>query len=292
MGVDSSINLLRPSRLPKRRQQVAAVCYRIRRRGIEFLLVQTRGGRWIFPKGGVESGLSYAQSAALEAFEEAGVHGRMEEIPFARYFRRKPAPATRDTRPAAAQSSLPALAVAAHLCEVSRLEAPQESNRNPTWFSAEKAKQRLFEDRAREFGAELARVVDRAAVRIRRLHGGSSPGPGCTNPGHTKLGHPRKDALQEVRFEAFELAHIHGPVRSASYHRYIRGEHADRLSNAGRSTQAEIAIDARLYNRPTLRLGNGTASSRDTLQKMQCIDEVSPPGKAKGPAKSRKNRRE
>src|SRR5271155_2735893 len=104
MGVDRSINdssikFSRASRhrkelpkkrskklfkeLSKKRQQVAAVCYRMGRRGIEFLLVQTRGGRWIFPKGGVERGLTYAQSAALEAFEEAGVHGRMEEIPFA-----------------------------------------------------------------------------------------------------------------------------------------------------------------------------------------------------------------
>ena len=49
------------------------------RRGIEFLLVQTRGGRWIFPKGGVERGLTYAQSAALEAFEEAGVRGAVAE---------------------------------------------------------------------------------------------------------------------------------------------------------------------------------------------------------------------
>jgi 8-oxo-dGTP pyrophosphatase MutT (NUDIX family) len=287
MGVDPSAKLLRPSRLPKRRQQVAAVCYRIGRRGIEFLLVQTRGGRWIFPKGGVKSGLTHAQSAALEAFEEAGVHGRMEEIHFARYFRRKPATTTRDTRSAAARSAQPALAVAAHLCEVSRLEPPQESNRNPTWFSAKKAKQRLLEDRMPEFGAELARVLDRAAARIRRLHGGSSPGPG-----YTKLVRTRKDAMQEVRFEAFELAHLHGLVWSASYARYIRRERPDLRSSAGRSAQAEIPVDARLYNRPTLRLGSGTASSRDTLQKVQFIDEICPSSRAKAPAKSAKNRRE
>ncbi|HYW38548.1 MAG TPA: NUDIX domain-containing protein [Terriglobales bacterium] len=287
MGVDPSAKLLRPSRLPKRRQQVAAVCYRIRRRGIEFLLVQTRGGRWIFPKGGVESGLTNAQSAALEAFEEAGVHGRMEEIPFARYFHRKLATTTKDTRPTAARSAQPALAVAAHLCEVSRLEPPQESNRNPTWFSAEKAKQRLLEDRAPEFGAELARVVDRAAARIRRLHGGSGPGLGYTKPVHT-----RKEALQEVLFEAFELAHVHGLVWSACYPRYIRREHPDLRSSAGRSVQAEIPVDARLHKRPTLRLGSGTASSRDTLQKVQFIDEICPTSRAKAPAKSAKNRRE
>src|SRR5208282_1063634 len=159
MGVDRSAKYLQAAQLPKRRQQVAAVCYRIRQGGIEFLLVQTREGRWIFPKGGVEPGLTHAQSAALEAFEEAGVHGRMEKIPFARYFRRTrdPAAATKDKRLGTARPSQQELAVAAHLCEVSRLEAPQEPNRNPTWLCAEKAKQRLFKARAPEFGAELAR---------------------------------------------------------------------------------------------------------------------------------------
>jgi len=68
---------------------VAAVCYRMGRSGIQFLLVRTRNGRWTFPKGSVEAGLTQAQAAALEAFEEAGVHGRMEEASFARYVRRK-----------------------------------------------------------------------------------------------------------------------------------------------------------------------------------------------------------
>src|SRR6184192_3274430 len=112
-------------------QQVAAVCYRIRGSGIEFLLVQTRGGRWTFPKGGVEPGLTHAQAAALEAYEEVGV--------------------------------------SAHLCEVLRLGPPQEFNRNRTWFSAEKAKRRLREERSPDYGAELARVVDRAVARVQRL---------------------------------------------------------------------------------------------------------------------------
>ncbi len=68
---------------------MAAVCYRVRAGEIEFLLVQTGKGRWIFPKGSVEPGLTHAQAAALEAFEEAGVHGRMEEASFTRYVRRR-----------------------------------------------------------------------------------------------------------------------------------------------------------------------------------------------------------
>lgn len=141
-------------------EQVAAVCYRIGKRGLEFLLVRTRGGRWTFPKGSIESGLTHAQAAALEAFEEAGVHGRIEEAAFARYVRTKPG---RDRHASDIE-----IAINAHLCEVSRLAAPQEADRNPTWFSAEKAKRKLREERAADFGDDLAHIVDRAVARIQR----------------------------------------------------------------------------------------------------------------------------
>ncbi len=138
-------------------EQVAAVCYRVRMGVIEFLLVQTGKGRWIFPKGSVEPGLTHAQAAALEAFEEAGVHGRMEEASFTRYVRRRRSDGSSEKEPA----------VNAHLCEVLRQVPPQEAGRNPMWFSADKSKRRLKEDRSPEFGSELARVVDRAVARIK-----------------------------------------------------------------------------------------------------------------------------
>jgi 8-oxo-dGTP pyrophosphatase MutT (NUDIX family) len=139
------------------RDQVAAVCYRIRDRKIEFLLVQTRGGRWTFPKGGAEAGLSHAQAAALEAFEEAGVHGRMEEACFARYLHQK------------RSSGKPGeVVVSAHLCEVLWLGAPQESNRNPSWFPVEKAKRKLADARSAAESAEFVRVVETAVARILR----------------------------------------------------------------------------------------------------------------------------
>jgi len=144
-------------------EQVAAVCYRIRGGCPEFLLVRTNSGHWTFPKGATEPGLTHAQAAALEAFEEAGVHGRIEEASFTQYVRRKRSD-TRTGRSAEKERS-----VSAHLCEVSSLEPPQEPNRDPTWFSAEKAKRRLREDRPPDFAAELARVVDLAVARIQRL---------------------------------------------------------------------------------------------------------------------------
>src|ERR1700676_4270865 len=164
----SSANFVRLAELRKLKEcdQVAAVCYRVRDGNIEFLLVRTRKGRWIFPKGSVEPGLTHAQAAALEAFEEAGVHGRMEDASFARYIRRR----GRETRNAAGRSAEKESPVNAHLCEVLRLVPPQELGRNPTWFSAEKAKLRLQEDRTPDFGTELSRVVDRAVSRIRRSH--------------------------------------------------------------------------------------------------------------------------
>lgn len=157
---------------------VAAVCYRLLGSEIEFLLVQTRGGRWTFPKGGVDPGMTRAQAAAMEALEEAGAYGRVEDIWFVRYYHRK-SNETGDTP--AAEST-----VHAHLCEVLRQGPPDERDRNPTWFPADKAKRRLREDRSRDVGDELARVVDRAVARIRRLHSGVTP---------------IKEPLRQVRFE-------------------------------------------------------------------------------------------
>ncbi len=189
-------------------EQVAAVCFRIRANEIEFLLVQTRGGRWTFPKGSAEVGLTHAQAAALEAFEEAGVHGRMEEVSFARYVRRKRAgnSASKSMEKSAGNE----LAVNAHLCEVLRLGAPQESDRNPTWFSVEKAKRRLREARKPGYAAELARVVDLAATRIQRLRRGNGLAPDRPRLDGPKLEKPKfdrhkpdlhkEDALQKVHF--------------------------------------------------------------------------------------------
>jgi 8-oxo-dGTP pyrophosphatase MutT (NUDIX family) len=140
----------------KRRKVVAAVCFRILSTDVEFLLVRTRRGRWTFPKGGVEPGLTPAQSAALEAYEEAGVHGRIEEVAFTSYNLRRSGEQEEQE------------SIHAHLCEVLRHTTPQEIYRNPTWFAADRAKARLAQGRSTESAAELSRVVDRAVGRIRR----------------------------------------------------------------------------------------------------------------------------
>jgi 8-oxo-dGTP pyrophosphatase MutT (NUDIX family) len=215
-------------------EQAAAVCYRVRGKGIEFLLVRTRGGgRWTFPKGSAEPGLTHAQAAALEAFEEAGVHGRIEEASFARYVRRERGGA----RKSAAKSGKKELAVYAHLCEVSRLSPPKESKRDRTWFSFEEAKRRLREGRKSDDGAEFVRVVDQAVARIQQLRSGAGivdrvlEGRAAERrPQHHRPQQDRpqldvlqedvlqEDALQRVQFEAF----VEAGGREASFLRRIR----------------------------------------------------------------------
>jgi 8-oxo-dGTP pyrophosphatase MutT (NUDIX family) len=66
--------------------QSAALPYRIIDGRLAVLLVTTRrSGKWIFPKGAIEPGLTPWDSAAKEALEEAGVTGTVEDAPIGTY---------------------------------------------------------------------------------------------------------------------------------------------------------------------------------------------------------------
>lgn len=66
--------------------QAGAIPYAIRNGVVVFLVVTSRGsGRWVFPKGGLMTGLTAAQSAAEEAREEAGVEGEVASEPVGAY---------------------------------------------------------------------------------------------------------------------------------------------------------------------------------------------------------------
>ena len=62
------------------RTQFGALCYRVRKGRPEVLLVTSRGsGRWIIPKGWPMDGKTPGQSAKAEAWEEAGVKGKLHK---------------------------------------------------------------------------------------------------------------------------------------------------------------------------------------------------------------------
>ncbi|HMH65167.1 MAG TPA: NUDIX hydrolase [Rhizomicrobium sp.] len=66
-------------------KQVAALCWRVSHKAepvLEVLLITSLNSkRWIVPKGWPEPDLTPAQSAAREAFEEAGVTGKTSAKP-------------------------------------------------------------------------------------------------------------------------------------------------------------------------------------------------------------------
>ena len=65
--------------------QVAALCWRYVPAPEVLLVTTLRTRRWILPKGWPQKGLSLAQSAAAEAYEEAGVRGQVWPTPLGEY---------------------------------------------------------------------------------------------------------------------------------------------------------------------------------------------------------------
>ena len=67
------------------KQQVAALCWRGDPVLQVLLITSLKAQRWILPKGWPHPGLSLAQSAAVEAHEEAGVIGEVSPAALGHY---------------------------------------------------------------------------------------------------------------------------------------------------------------------------------------------------------------
>lgn len=66
-------------------RQSGVLVYRIESQQPEVLLITTRKGHWTIPKGIIEPDLSPGESALVEAYEEAGVRGRLVEKSIGRF---------------------------------------------------------------------------------------------------------------------------------------------------------------------------------------------------------------
>ena len=140
--------------------QVAAVCYRHNAGSTQFLLVRTSSGRWTFPKGRLEDGLSRAEVAALEAFEEGGVEGKVHPRPVGKYLHRKES----------LRGGSKDVTVLAFILEVKKSAIPAESHRTPRWFSATEAKLRLANRRPEKYLRGMEHIFDSALQQIARKH--------------------------------------------------------------------------------------------------------------------------
>ena len=138
--------------------QAAAVCYRMSRLHVEFLLVKTSSGKWTFPKGRLNPSMSASESAAQEAWEEAGATGRIEDRHFNSYVDIKRGlrhdAGTREVR------------ILTYLLRVESTVTPHEIGRDPDWFAADTAKKQLAEGRSSRHARQIANVIDSAVKRL------------------------------------------------------------------------------------------------------------------------------
>lgn len=121
------------------RVQAAALPWRRSAAGIEVMLVTSRGtGRWVLPKGWPEGDETLADSAAREAFEEAGLRGVISPKEAGRYYYGKQRPTGMEWR-----------------CEVTvfALEVTEEA---PNWPESTMRRRKWFSP------AEAAELVDEA----------------------------------------------------------------------------------------------------------------------------------
>lgn len=138
------------------RTQFAALCYRMRRGKVQILLVTSRKrGRWIVPKGWPMHGLTPAESAAQEAWEEAGVRGAPSQLCLGVYSYAKD---REDCGP------LSCLAMLFPVKVVSLAKVyPESDARRRRWVSLKKASRMVLEP-------ELSRIIrdfdPRARVRL------------------------------------------------------------------------------------------------------------------------------
>lgn len=127
------------------RTQFAALCYRMVDKKPEILLITSRGtGRWILPKGWPASGCTPAAMALREAWEEAGVEGRVHDTCLGLYSYSKTVGPDR---------GLPCVAMV-YPVRVKSLsnQFPEAGQRRLKWFRPKKAAARVAEP-------ELARII-------------------------------------------------------------------------------------------------------------------------------------
>jgi 8-oxo-dGTP pyrophosphatase MutT (NUDIX family) len=136
---------------PATARQFAALPYRRSKSGnIEVLLVTSRETRrWIIPKGWPISGVEPHNLAALEAMEEAGVTGEVEDVPIGAYrYEKKRSDGTIvmctvDTFALKVEERMPTW--------------PEQEERERKWFSLDEAAQKVQEPELRVLIKKLVR---------------------------------------------------------------------------------------------------------------------------------------
>jgi 8-oxo-dGTP pyrophosphatase MutT (NUDIX family) len=118
--------------------QVAALCWRQDGEERQFLLIRSLdSNRWIIPKGWPMRGKTLAEAAAIEAWEEAGVKGRVSPKSIGSFHYEK-------LRGTGVKQSCDARVFDLHVTSLEP-QFPEAELRKPKWFSAKDAAKRVRE---------------------------------------------------------------------------------------------------------------------------------------------------
>ncbi len=133
---------------PKEVHQAAAIPFRCNDGRVEYCLITSSAGRWMFPKGFVDEDETYGEAALKEAFEEAGLHGEIVDEPLGWYEINKD------------EKSLTVVAMLMQVVQADK-EWEESDKRDRRWVSRKKAHELLTEPDLRE-------LLDLASARIKR----------------------------------------------------------------------------------------------------------------------------
>ena len=132
--------------------QFGAICWRMNRGHVQVLLITSRDtGRWVIPKGWPMAGLGPSEAAAQEAWEEAGVEGKVDDTLLGHFTYIKIMPG---------QMSLHcAVDVFALRVDMLRANFPERKERRRKWFDALKAARKVAEPELRKILRHLPELL-------------------------------------------------------------------------------------------------------------------------------------
>lgn len=147
--------LRRPARM-----QYAALCYRFtaKTKGLEILVITSRDtGRWVIPKGWPMQGKQAHEVAEREAYEEAGVKGKVQRAAVGAYVYQKRMDHGLEI----------SCKVQVHALEVEEFckKFPEKGTRRLEWVDYREAAKRVAEPSLKELILDFGKRVDPAAER-------------------------------------------------------------------------------------------------------------------------------
>lgn len=151
-----------PPSIVHRYKQSGVIPFRYKKGRIQVLLISNRSGtRWVVPKGMIPKRLDPRTSAAKEAFEEAGILGRVSKRWVGRY-----------VYPKWGGRCL----VTVYLMRVKvKLDTWEEMDRERIWVSPGKARRMVAEKGLKKLMARVPHLVVSDAIVLKKVKGFEAP---------------------------------------------------------------------------------------------------------------------